>query len=113
MANSLFIPNHSFIVAPSVPVSFSSKPIAPPQSILGFSFPNSSSITIRTTSSSGRASSFKSQLAPRESVPPANAKEDQDVEASGADQQHLPSLRTLLKVHKDAIFNGDEKTIRS
>ncbi|PRQ21559.1 putative GrpE nucleotide exchange factor [Rosa chinensis] len=106
MANSLFIPNNYFVIPPSrVSTSSSSKPIAPPQPLLGFSVANSS-----PSSSSRRASFFKSHLAARGSVPPVNAKED-NVDSSGADQQHLPSLRTLLKVYKDAIFNEDEKTV--
>ncbi|XP_050376269.1 uncharacterized protein LOC126793712 isoform X2 [Argentina anserina] len=36
---------------------------------------------------------------------------DAKVQTNGADQQHLPSLRALLKVYKDAIFNGDEDTV--
>ncbi|KAM5575888.1 protein GrpE [Rosa sericea] len=110
MANSLFIPNNYLVIPPPrVSASFSSKPIAP-QPLLGFSVTNSSPIVLHSRSSSRRASSFKSHLSARGSVPPVNAKED-NVDSSGADQQHLPSLRTLLKVYKDAIFNEDEKTV--
>ncbi|CAB4297522.1 unnamed protein product [Prunus armeniaca] len=117
MANSLFLPNHSFIAPPRLSASLPSKPLPLPR--LGFSLNNSSSIisqSSRSGSRSRRASSFKSHLAPRDSVPPTNAKEDRtrsNVEASesGADQHHLPRLRTLLKVYKEAIFNGDEETV--
>ncbi|PQM37854.1 uncharacterized protein Pyn_15588 [Prunus yedoensis var. nudiflora] len=124
MANSLFLPNHSFIAPPRLSASLSSKPSKPlPLPRLGFSLNNSSSIISQSSSSSSRsgsrsrrASSFKSHLAPRDSVPPTNAKEDRtqsNVEASesGAEQHHLPRLRTLLKVYKEAIFNGDEETV--
>ncbi|XP_062025779.1 uncharacterized protein LOC133742112 [Rosa rugosa] len=101
MANSLFIPNNYFVIPPPrVSASFSSKPIAPPPlPLLGFSVTNSSPIVLHSRSSSRRASFFKSHLSARGSVPPVNAKED-NVDSSGADQQHLPSLRTLLKVYK-------------
>ncbi|XP_004307232.1 PREDICTED: grpE protein homolog, mitochondrial [Fragaria vesca subsp. vesca] len=110
MANSLFVPNNYLVIPPP---RLSSKPIAPPQLLVGFSAAKSSPIVLHSSSSSSRsrASSFKSHLAAaRGYVPPVNAKED-NVQTSGADQQHLPSLRTLLKVYKDAIFNGDEQTV--
>ncbi|KAL6179551.1 hypothetical protein ACLB2K_051065 [Fragaria x ananassa] len=106
MANSLFVPNNYFVIPPA---SFSSKP----QPLLGFSGAHYSPVVLRSSSRSRsrRALSFKSHLAAAGGyVPPVNAKED-NVQTSGADQQHLPSLRTLLKVYKDAIFNGDEQTV--
>ncbi|BBG95689.1 Co-chaperone GrpE family protein [Prunus dulcis] len=127
MANSLFLPNHSFIAPPRLSASLSSKSSKPlPLPRLGFSLNNSTSIISQSSSSSSsrsgsisrsrRASSFKSHLAPRDSVPPTNAKEDRtqsNVEASesGADQHHLPRLGTLLQVYKEAIFNGDKETV--
>ncbi|KAM5575902.1 hypothetical protein ABKV19_014711 [Rosa sericea] len=113
MANSLFIPSNYFVIPPPprVSASFSSKPITPPpQPLLCFSVTYSSPIVLHSLTSSRRASFFKSHISARGSVPPVNAKED-NVDSSGADQQHLPSLRTLLKVYKDAIFNEDEKTV--
>ncbi|KAL6184832.1 hypothetical protein ACLB2K_046232 [Fragaria x ananassa] len=108
MANSLFVPNNYLVIPPP---RLSSKPNAAPQLLLGFSAAKSSPIVLHSISRSSRASSFKSHLAAaRGYVPPVNAKED-NVQTSGADQQHLPSLRTLLKVYKDAIFNGDEQTV--
>ncbi|KAL6177017.1 hypothetical protein ACLB2K_053649 [Fragaria x ananassa] len=104
MANSLFVPNNYFVIPPA---SFSSKH----QPLLGVSGAKYSPVVLRSSSRSRRALSFKSHLAAaRGYVPPVNAKED-NVRTSGADQQHLPSLRTLLKVYKDAIFNGDEQTV--
>lgn len=81
MANSLFLPNHSFIAPPRLSASLSSKPSKPlPLPRLGFSLNNSSSIISQSSSSSSsrsgsrsrRASSFKSHLAPRDSVPPVS-----------------------------------------
>ncbi|XP_062028205.1 uncharacterized protein LOC133744091 [Rosa rugosa] len=111
MANSLFIQNNYLVIPPArvSASSFSSKPIAP-QPLLCFSVTNSAPLVLQCRSSSRRASFFKSHLSARGSVPPVNAKED-NVDSSGADQQHLPSLRTLLKVYKDAIFNEDENTV--
>lgn len=78
MANSLFLPNHSFIAPPRLSASLPSKPSKPlPLPRLGFSLNNSSSIISQSSSSrsgsrSRRASSFKSHLAPRDSVPPVS-----------------------------------------
>lgn len=82
MANSLFLPNHSFIAPPRLSASLSSKSSKPlPLPRLGFSLNNSSSIISQSSSSSSRsgsisrsrrASSFKSHLAPRDSVPPVS-----------------------------------------
>ncbi|KAK9930647.1 hypothetical protein M0R45_027680 [Rubus argutus] len=120
MANSMFIPNHSLIVATPVSVSFSSKPIAPPKSLLGFSVTNSSPITIQSSSSSSRrASSFKSHLAPRESVPPANAKEDQNEKTVSEVEARIEVIENkqnqlVQKVSSISaeVTSGKEKLIR-
>ncbi|KAK7855028.1 protein grpe [Quercus suber] len=77
-----------------------------------FTLTNSSPVTNKCSSRS-----FKSHLAAQDSeVPTTNDLEEageNDVQTSesGADQQHLSSLTTLIKVYKEAILAGDEKTI--
>ncbi|KAK9983428.1 hypothetical protein SO802_032953 [Lithocarpus litseifolius] len=84
--------------------------------ILGFTLTNSSPVTNKCSSRS-RSRPFKSYLAAQDSeVPTTNDLEEageNDVQTSesGADQQHLSSLTTLIKVYKEAILAGDEKTI--
>lgn len=115
--HSLFAPPRlSVSSSSSSPNSSKSKTLAFfHRPILGFTLTNSSPVTYKCSSSSSR--SFKSYLAAQDSeVPTTNDLEEageNDVQTSesGADQQHLSSLTTLIKVYKEAILAGDEKTI--
>ncbi|CAN6542646.1 unnamed protein product [Malus baccata var. baccata] len=136
MANSLFLPNHTLVAPPprSLSASVSSKPNKPqppllpcPPSLrlLGFSSfslttTSSSSVINHSSGSSGgsrrRVSSIKSRLTPQASVTPLNSRKENSKSnagpsESGADQENFPPLKTLLQIYKEAIFNGDGKTV--
>ncbi|KAL9396214.1 hypothetical protein Peur_010467 [Populus x canadensis] len=53
--------------------------------------------------------SLKTYLAPEDSAPTTNGKEDNNEIQEG--QKRRPSLKNLMKIYKQAIFYGDEKTI--
>ncbi|KAJ7959076.1 GrpE protein-like [Quillaja saponaria] len=58
---------------------------------------------------------FKSYLAAQDSISPANDGEDteKDVKMTGcgADEKHVPTLMSLIEVYKEAILDGDEKSL--
>ncbi|XP_015885577.3 uncharacterized protein LOC107420985 [Ziziphus jujuba] len=67
-----------------------------------------------SNSSSLLRPSFNTHLAARYSVSTTNGEEDgQSVDSvvSGAGGQHVFSLKTLIKEYKEAILDGDEKTV--
>ncbi|XP_075642238.1 uncharacterized protein LOC142613675 [Castanea sativa] len=109
---------HSLFAPPRLSVSSSSSKSKTlsffHRPILGFTLANSSPLTNKCRSSR----SFKSYLAAQDSQLPTTTNDleeagENDVQTSesGADQQHLSSLTTLIKVYKEAILAGDEKII--
>lgn len=121
MALSLSNQYHS-LLAPRLSASLSSSSTKPSKTLaffqplhkplLGFSLTKSSPPLIINNHSR----SFKSRLAAQDSAPTTNHVEeatenDAQTSESGADQQHLSSLTTLIEVYKGAILAGDEKTV--
>ncbi|KAI5597704.1 hypothetical protein POPTR_002G090000v4 [Populus trichocarpa] len=119
MAISLF--NYTLLAPPRLSASFSSKPsitleTKTPSPLHQMPLRQCKPINASLLSSSSpipinniKRRSLKTYLAPEDSAPTTNGKEENNEIQEG--QKRGPSLKNLMKIYRQAIFYGDEKTI--